>query len=91
MDLRHVDCRGGDAARGPYFYPFRYLPVVGFTLGRFVAQFPQRLAYWIWVSLLEALLGVLILMFAARFADRGFGCFAARTRLLSSPYALELE
>jgi glycosyl transferase family 87 len=75
----------------PYYYPFRYLPVIGFTLGRFLAQFQPRLAYWMWIGILEALLGLLILLFLRRSGNRRFRSVALGTLLLSSPYALELH
>ncbi|MBN1484005.1 MAG: hypothetical protein JXA37_04730 [Chloroflexia bacterium] len=77
--------------RTPYFYPFRYLPLIGQTLGRFLSCFSPRLAYWIWVVLLELSLAVFLLAFNRRLPDPGRRCFSTCLLLLSSPYLLELH
>lgn len=77
--------------RTPYFYPFRYLPIVGQSLGRFLALFSPRVAYWLWVALLEVFLGLIVIALRGRFHDWRLRCFSACLLLLSSPYFLELH
>jgi hypothetical protein len=88
--------RGGSLYRSspeeltPYFYPFRYLPLVAQTLGLFVIQFSPIVAYRIWIVALEVVLGCLLIVFGRRTRGwlRYFGICAL---LLSSPYFLEVH
>ncbi len=75
--------------RTPYYFPFRYLPLVAQTLGRAAAELAPRTAYWLWVGILELLLATFLLSF--RRCTRGWMCWlAAYVLLLSSPYFLEI-
>jgi hypothetical protein len=75
--------------RTPYYFPFRYLPLVAQTLGRAAAELAPRTAYWLWVGILELLLATLLLSF--RRCTRGWvRWLAAYVLLLSSPYFLEV-
>jgi hypothetical protein len=75
----------------PEFYPFRYLPIVGQTLGRAATMFEGRTAYVIWCVLLELLLaGTLFVLWKIEASERWkLGLSAAL--LFSSPYFLELH
>lgn len=77
--------------RTPYFYPFRYLPLVAQTLGLFLTLFSPRLAYWIWMLVLEAALGLFLYVLLRRAQSPGWRTAAACLLLLSSPYFLELQ
>jgi hypothetical protein len=74
----------------PYFFPFRYPPVVAATLGVVMVRFPPQEAYRLWLLILEIVLGLLLLVLARRVKDRRLRCFVICTLLLSSPYFLEL-
>ena len=75
----------------PYFYPFRYLPAVGQTLGRAAVALTPRHAWWAWIAVLEVLLAALIIVFWHRAPDWRLRCFSSCVLLLSSPYMLELH
>lgn len=77
--------------RTPYWFPFRYLPTVGHTLGRAAIAFAPRTAYLLWLALTELVLWGLVVVIARRAAaawQRNVGLGAL---LLSSPYLLELH
>jgi len=75
----------------PEFYPFRYLPIVGQTLGRAATLFEGLTAWRIWCVLLELLLaGTLLVLWRSEPALRWrLGLSAAL--VFSSPYFLELH
>ncbi|HUK61973.1 MAG TPA: glycosyltransferase 87 family protein, partial [Dongiaceae bacterium] len=73
----------------PYFYPFRYLPIVA-EAGRPLLLVPPATAHRIWIVADEAILLALVLVLARRFPGRGLRSFAIVTLLLSSPFFLEL-
>lgn len=75
----------------PYHFPFRYLPIVGQTLGRGLAALSPRTAYRLWVVFLEALLAALVIMFLRRTTSSPLRWFIACVLLLSSPYFLEVH
>ena len=77
--------------RTPYYYPFRYLPVVAQTLGRLLLLFSPPLAYRLWVCILEVILALFILLFVTRTRDWRVGYFGVGILLLSSPYFLEVH
>jgi hypothetical protein len=81
-----------DSAPGvPYFFPFRYLPIVADTLGRALARLEPRAAFVAWGVLLEALLAA-ALAFAWRAARTpGERAFGVALLALSTPYLLELH
>jgi len=75
----------------PYHFPFRYLPVVGQTLGRGLATLSPRAAYRLWIVVLETLLAALLIMFLRRTASGPLRWFIAGVLLLGTPYFLELH
>ncbi len=77
--------------RTPYFYPFRYLPLVGYTIGYFSIQFEPRAAYQQWLVVLELCLLAIIVLFATRTNDRRIAAVTTCVLLLSTPYFLELH
>lgn len=74
----------------PYYFPFRYLPLVAQTLGRAAALLSPRTAYWIWAGILELLLATFLLTFR-RCTSGSMRWLAAYVLLLSSPYLLEIH
>ncbi|MBK6848381.1 MAG: DUF2029 domain-containing protein [Proteobacteria bacterium] len=77
--------------RTPYWFPFRYLPTVGHTLGRAAIAFAPRTAYLLWLALTELLLWGLVVVIARRAARTWRRDVALGALLLSSPYLLELH
>ena len=77
--------------RTPYWFPFRYLPTVGHTLGRAAIAFAPRTAYLLWLALTELVLWGLVLLIARRVAACWRRDLALGALLLSSPYLLELH
>lgn len=77
--------------RTPYFFAFRYLPVVGQTLGFALSTLPPRAAYLLWVAILEATLAGLIAAIFRRARDPGLSVLATCILLVSSPYFLEVH
>lgn len=73
--------------RTPYYYPYRYLPVVAATLGRVAQELPPLLASRLWIVVLEASLMGFVWCLWTRY--RSLGAVAAL--LLSTPYFLELH
>lgn len=74
----------------PYFFRFRYLPIVAQILGRFFIRFSPVWAYRIWVLMLEAALGCLLILFGRRMLG-WLRYFSMCVLLLSSPYFLEVH
>ena len=77
--------------RTPYFFPFRYLPVVAQTLGAALSTLSPRAAYLLWLVILEATLCWLIVALVRHSGDRRLSVFSTCILLLSSPYFLELH
>lgn len=73
----------------PYWYPFRYLPVVAVLFQPFT-WFEPVTAYRIWVVVVELTLLGLALTLWRRFAPGYRRLFAISALLLSSPHFLEL-
>jgi hypothetical protein len=74
--------------RTPYFFAFRYLPVVAEAARAMLVLSPET-AYRLWVFVLEGVLAALIVVLWRH--TRGWRrYFAASCLLLSSPYFLEL-
>ncbi|MFH1502994.1 MAG: hypothetical protein ABIG03_08115 [Candidatus Eisenbacteria bacterium] len=73
----------------PYAYFYRYLPFVAYTIGVATNAVPPRVAYWLWVSLIE--LSLLACLFATRRMTKDAWLFAqlAAMWLLFSPFYLE--
>jgi hypothetical protein len=79
-----------DSESGIYCYPFRYLPIVAQTLGSFFIQFSPIVAYRIWILILEAALGCLLVVFA-RCTSAWLKYFGICVLLLTTPYFLEVH
>jgi hypothetical protein len=77
--------------RSPYFFPFRYLPILADTLGRVLAHLAPRTAYIAWAVFLEALLALAILGVFEISAAAGERAFGVALLALSTPYLLELH
>jgi hypothetical protein len=73
----------------PYFYQFRYLPVVAEAGRVFTRTTPYR-AFFLWAMCLELLLGIFIFYIWTRMDHRGYRMAAVALLLLNSPYFLEL-
>jgi hypothetical protein len=80
-----------DPPRTPYYYAFRYLPGVAVVLGLPLARLAPRMAYCVWLGVLESLLAVLIVLLWRRGPAPWISVFAALALLLSTPYFLELH
>jgi hypothetical protein len=77
--------------RTPYAYPFRYLPVVGQTIGAAASRVPPRVALWAWMLLTElALLAVALAIWRCA-PTRPLAAGSICALLLSTPYFLELH
>jgi hypothetical protein len=74
----------------PYFYPFRYLPIVAQAARALLVLSPNaaRLA---WMAVVEALLALTVLVFARRVPGERTRAFVVCALLLSTPYVLELH
>lgn len=73
----------------PYYYPFRYLPVMA-TFGRLFTCFSPSSAYILWILLLESLFAVVIMVLYRAFECKRTWRLLTALLLLSSPYFLEL-
>jgi glycosyl transferase family 87 len=73
----------------PYWYPFRYLPIVA-TVLQPLTSFTPRTAYSLWVLLIEGTLAVLLFALWTRIPERGIRLAAIGMLLINSPYFLEL-
>jgi len=73
----------------PYWYPFRYLPVVAIMFQPFT-RLPPTMAYLAWLIITELILAALIVVLWRRSPPGYRRLFAAGALLLSSPYFLEL-
>ncbi len=73
----------------PYAYFYRYLPFVAYTVGVAANAVPPRVAYWIWVTLIELVL--LACIAATRRMTRDSWLFAqlAAMWLVFAPFYLE--
>lgn len=74
----------------PYFYPFRYLPVVAQTLGRAVVHLSPWLAWWTWIAVLEVMVAALVWKVVWPMEVEWARWFALVTLLFSTPYLLEV-
>ena len=75
----------------PYFYHYRYLPVVAYALGLPLSFLSARAAAILWTLLLEAVLAAFLLLYWRRTEDLGTRVLAAVFLLLSTPYFLEVH
>jgi hypothetical protein len=74
----------------PYFYPFRYLPIVPLAAGPLTLLSPRD-AYLLWVVVLEGLLGVLAVVLWRRIVPLNLRLATLILLLWSSPYFLEIH
>lgn|GEM_PF-1399877 len=75
----------------PYSFPYRYLPVVAHTLGAALANLPPRVAWQVWILILEILLAILILLVWRSAVPADVRTFAVVVLLANMPYLLELH
>jgi hypothetical protein len=73
----------------PYFYPFRYLPIVA-TVAAPLTSITPSAAYHGWVVVLEGLLLTMLWFLWRAMQNKKLWLFCASALLLSSPYMLEL-
>ncbi len=73
----------------PYFYPFRYLPVLAYAAQPLSLLTPGA-AYLVWVVLLEVLLGILLAVLWRQLQPPGLRLAVILVLLLSSPFFLEV-
>ncbi|MBN2053824.1 DUF2029 domain-containing protein [bacterium] len=74
----------------PYFSGFRYLPIYAYTYGVALTLFEPWHSYWIWVTIVELLLIMNILVLRRLSDERGTFLVTAGMWLAYSPYYLEL-
>lgn len=89
------DIYEGDPARVtvvvPYFTPYRYLPVVAYTVGAGLSLLPPLRAYQAWVVVLElTLLGCAALTWRRTRTDPNLAARLTAMWLVFTPYYLEL-
>ncbi len=73
----------------PYAYFYRYLPFVAYTIGIAVNAFEPRVAYWVWVVLIELVLLACVRATWRLTRDRNlFACLAAMW-LMYTPFYME--
>ena len=73
----------------PYFYQYRYLPIVAYA-GRVLVYFSPQFAYKLWMVLLEGLLTVLLVVLWKTITDEKVRLVVIGLLLINSPYFLEL-
>jgi hypothetical protein len=73
----------------PYFYSFRYLPIVAAVSQRLTVMAPRQ-AYLLWLLVLEGILALVLFALSRQIANRKVWLLAASLLLTSSPYFLEL-
>ena len=75
----------------PYFFIYRYPPVVAHTLGRLAASMPPRSAYVAWALVVELTLAALLAAVWRQRLRAPYCWIAPTLLLLSTPYLLELH
>jgi predicted double-glycine peptidase len=80
----------GPVTEVPYGYPFRYAPLVAYTLASFLTLLPAVHAYGLWLILLELALVRNIRLTFENAPDRTRACLGAAMWLLFTPYFLEI-
>jgi hypothetical protein len=73
----------------PYYYPFRYLPIVAFVQSLLLEIQPKKL-YLYWIILLEHMLFFLIFIISKHIHNKHLRLFAAAALIMNTPYFLEL-
>jgi hypothetical protein len=81
---------GERAEATPYFTPFRYLPVVAYTLGALLNLLPLELAYRAWVAFVEAVLLGCVYFTWRLVPDRELFARLAAMWLAFTPFWVEL-
>ncbi len=94
-NARHgVDIYEGDPAKVqvvvPYFTPYRYLPIVAYTVGLLLSLFSSLTAYKIWVVVIELTLLVCVFLTYRRVRDPNLFARLAFMWLCFTPFYLEL-
>jgi hypothetical protein len=74
----------------PYFTPYRYLPVVAYTVGAALSLFAWLTAYKIWLVIVELTLAACVWLAWRSTRDRRLGMLLAAMWLGFTPYYLEL-
>ena len=82
---------GEKTRRTPYFYTFRYLPLVAQTVGLASGMLAPKTAYIVWVIFLEAVLFMTVALVYACSKGSFFAPACAALMLLNSPYMLEVH
>lgn len=77
--------------RTPYFFDYRYLPVVAMTLGRVVCLLPPLTAYRMWILLVEAVMWIAMFTAFRRLLRSTPGVIGWIALVVSTPYVLELH
>jgi len=73
----------------PYYYPFRYLPVVGKATTLFTQLAPHH-AYYAWIAVLELVLGLFVYTLYRQLLSSRLWLLVSSLLLFSSPYLLEV-
>lgn len=74
----------------PYFFPYRYHPIVALTIGKLFSLIPPGAAYGIWIILQELFLFINIALTRRLFGNHPDANIATGLWLMFSPYFLEL-
>jgi len=77
--------------RTPYFFSYRYLPIVAMTLGRVVCLLPPLTAYRIWILLIEVVMWAVMLTAFRHLLRSAPGVVGWIALVVSTPYVLELH
>jgi hypothetical protein len=89
-----VDIYEGDPAKiqvvVPYFTPYRYLPIVAYTVGLLLSLFSSLTAYKLWVVIIELTLLLCVLITYRRARDPDLFARLACMWLCFTPFYLEL-
>src|SRR5689334_8874063 len=89
-----VDIYEGDPAKiqvvVPYFTPYRYLPIVAYTVGLLLSLFSSLTAYKIWVVVIELTLLLCVFITYRRVRDPDVFARLAFMWLCFTPFYLEL-
>lgn len=94
-NARHgADIYEGDPAKVeivvPYFTPYRYLPIVAYTVGAALSLFTPLTAYKIWVVVIELTLLLCVLLTWHRVRDPNLAARLTAMWLAFTPFYLEL-
>jgi len=73
----------------PYAYFYRYLPFVAYTIGVALNAVPPRVAYWLWVALVEVILLLCVRATWRMARDRSLAAALSAMWLMFTPFYLE--